>query len=90
MDFSYDESIHTKFCDALVSTGVEPYQDLLLIISGLANLLNKTMFKLDKLERKVEELEANIDQPISMIVSVCSGEDFLKIFVNQMRKRKNA
>ena len=59
MDFSYDNSIHTKFCDALVSIGIEPNQDLLLIISDLANLLNQTMFKVDKLERKVEELEAN-------------------------------
>jgi hypothetical protein len=59
MSLSYDESIHTKFCDSLISIGIEPNQDLLLIIADLTNLLNQTMFKVEKLERKVEELEAN-------------------------------
>lgn len=59
MSLEYNKEIHQKFCDALVSVGIEPDQDLLLIIADLVWIVNQTMFKVDKLERKVEELEAN-------------------------------
>lgn len=59
MSLSYNSEIHQKFCDALISVGIEPDQDLLLIIADLVWLVNQTMFKVEKLERKVEELEAD-------------------------------